>query len=59
VPGAAGAKHREEVERFAAVLEKDGIAFSPLAYQDLLLRLVGERNQVDAGYIDYIADRYL
>lgn len=60
VPTADGARHREEIERFGKIVEKDGVRFHPISYQDLIHNMYhyGLRQQHGA-YVDYLAERYL
>jgi hypothetical protein len=66
VPGAAGAKHTDEIGRFADVAASDGINISSTTYQDVIFRLLREVNSLPererdqhANYLDYVAERYL
>ncbi len=60
VPGTEGAVHRGEIDRFAKVAEADGVSFRARSYQEAILAMKrrGERGR-HAGYVDYIAERYL
>jgi len=58
VPGEEGCYHREEVEYFKEVVEKDGIKFHHMTYQELIIKLSKYRDQFPE-YIEYLATRYL
>lgn len=57
--GHEGAKHRDEINEFAAILEKDGINFHALSYQELIIRLSTQCLNSHRNYINYISSRYL
>ncbi len=60
-PFSDGVQHRKEIERFACVLEKDEVAFQPITWQELIIRLA-EKLQDEKGhrdYINYLVERYL
>lgn len=58
VPGPEGARHRDEVSRFAELTDHDGVRFTSVSYQTLLFRLSAERN-THCEWVDYMAERYL
>jgi hypothetical protein len=58
VPGADGAGHAAEAERFAQVVTGDGIDFAPLSYQTLFKKLREHTGCDHRAYIDYLAERY-
>lgn len=57
--GAAGAKHREEIERFADVAKADEVLFHALSYQELIIRMAKDYRSDHSEYIEYISGRYL
>lgn len=57
--GAESEKHIREINEFSKVVEKDGIKFKDMSYQELIIRLAKEYREDHAEYIDYITDRYL
>lgn len=59
VIGKEGAIHREEIERFSKVARADGIYFSSMSYQELIVLLANEYRQEHGAYIKYITERYL
>ncbi|SFN04570.1 PGN_0703 family putative restriction endonuclease [Thermodesulforhabdus norvegica] len=58
VPGEEGYRHREEIECFKEVVEKDGVKFHHITYQELITKLSSYRDQFPE-YIEYITTRYL
>lgn len=60
VPTADGAKHRQEIKSFEEIVEKDGIRFHPISYQELIHNMYhyGLRDEHES-YLDYVAERYL
>ena len=58
VAGGAGAKHAAEVKAFTDAATDDGVSFSSLTYQELILRLA-ENDEVPRPYLNYLAERYL
>lgn len=58
VPFQDGVTHRDEIARFREVARTDGVAFSALSYQTLILRLAADYS-AHHGWIDYMAERYL
>lgn len=59
VPGSEGVKHREEIERFAAIARRDGVKFYHTTYQEVIIRLFVEYREGNEEYIDYLIERYL
>lgn len=59
VPGVEGWRHRQELDRFASVVRGDGIDFRAVTYQEVILRLARHHRDGHAGYVDYLAERYL
>lgn len=58
-PGAEGSAHEDEVNRFAEIARTDGIAFSALTYQELIVKLAGSERDAHGKYVDYLTERYL
>lgn len=54
-----GARHRDEVKRFAEMARQDSIPFYSLTYQQLIANMAGELRQAHAAYISYLTERYL
>lgn len=59
VPFDRGAAHRQEIERFAAVVKRDGIDFRPITYQRVIADLVRLQRDEHQPWVDYLAARYL
>jgi hypothetical protein len=59
VPNDDGACHRTEAEEFQALAHADGIAFSHLTYQELIVRLAEALDGRHSEYVTYLKDRYL
>jgi len=59
VLGEDGARHRDEVGRFAEAAKRDGILFHSLTYQDLMTSMASELRQAHPEYIRYLTERYL
>lgn len=58
VYGEDGCNHRKEIEKFKEIVDQDGIKFSSITYQELILRLAEHRNE-HLEYISYLTERYL
>jgi hypothetical protein len=58
VPGAEGARHCDEISRFTEATNRDGVRFTSLSYQTLLLRL-SEQRTAHREWVDYMTERYL
>ncbi|MFH1419877.1 MAG: hypothetical protein ABII12_16510 [Planctomycetota bacterium] len=59
VPFDAGAAHRREIEKFRKTVVSDGINFKAVTYQEVILSLARNYGSAHAGYVDYLAERYL
>lgn len=59
VPGHDGARHRDEIDRFAEIAAKDGIMFHATSYQELILALAAKHRHEHSAYVAYITERYL
>ena len=59
VLGKDGFKHREEIEQFAKVAEKDNIRFKHITYQEVIAKLSRDFYQGNEVYCNYLTDRYL
>lgn len=59
VIGTDGVEHRKEIEQFAEIAKKDGIKFSHITYQEVIVRLTKEFYSGNEKYCDYLTDRYL
>jgi hypothetical protein len=57
--GNEGAKHREEIERFALIAKADGVHFHALSYQNLIAGLWKNHREGHPRYVDYLTPRYL
>jgi hypothetical protein len=58
VPGREGGVHLDEIARFTEAAARDGVQFSSVPYQAVLLRLAEQRSSHGA-WVDYMAERYL
>lgn len=58
VPGREGATHLDEIARFTEATTHDGVRFSSMSYQSVLLRLASQRS-AHGAWVDYMAERYL
>lgn len=54
-----GDNHRDEIEKFSKVARADGIDFSAMTYQELILALSKNCGQEHTDYIKYLSERYL
>ena len=52
-------RHLHEIREFEKVMEKDGINFKSLSWQELLLNLNSDLGEEHAAYRDYMVGRYL
>jgi hypothetical protein len=59
VVGPQGAKHNQEIEKFSTMASEDGVSFSAVTYQDLILALALTHRHEHGAYVDYIVERYL
>ena len=57
--GAEAAAHREELQRFEAIVTRDGIYFDPMPVQDFIIGAVAHVRDAHPEYVDYLAGRYL
>ncbi|MFZ7119874.1 MAG: hypothetical protein ACOWWH_02825, partial [Eubacteriaceae bacterium] len=57
--GEAGADHRAEVDAFTEVAKADGIRFSSLTYQELIMWMARECREEHPRYVTYLTERYL
>jgi len=57
--GEEGAKHKEEIDLFTAVVRSDGIRFHSVTYQELITNLSSEFRSNHPRYIEYMTGRYL
>ena len=58
IPGEAIVQHAEDIGEFARCAAEDGLAFRSLSYQELFRRLKSVAAPPDAGYIQYLKERY-
>lgn len=58
VPSREGATHLDEIAGFTEATAPDGVRFSSVSYQAVLLRLAEQRS-AHAAWVDYIVERYL
>ena len=59
VIGEDGHNHRKEIEKFSKYTFEDGIKFSAISYQELIIKLSENNLEGNEAYIKYITDRYL
>lgn len=59
VLGKEGATHRDEIDEFTRIAISDGIHFSALSYQELIISLANDYRQEHPEYIKYLTERYL
>ena len=66
VPGRAGSKHADEVEKFISVATRDRIDVAAQTYQDVIGRLLTSNRVLPetsrgahTAYLNYVAERYL
>jgi hypothetical protein len=59
VHGEESYEHRKKIERFSEIVKKDGIKFSSISYQKLILNLAKNYYHGNEKYFNYIIDRYL
>jgi hypothetical protein len=59
VPGADGAAHRGEIDRFAQSAKEDGVHFHSMSYQELIVKLASSLQREHADYVSYLTGRYL
>jgi hypothetical protein len=60
VPRAEAAKqHRQEIDFFAEVLKRDGVAFFARTYQQVFESLRGDRGEPKSPHVRYLLERYL
>ena len=59
VLGKEGGDHRDEIEEFTRIATSDGIHFSSLSYQELIIALAKEYRLEHSEYVKYLTERYL
>jgi len=59
VPFGKGDKHREEIEKFSRIVEKDSIAFQAITWQEVICKLADGHDPAHGPYAVYLTDRYL
>ena len=59
VPAPEGEKHRQELDAFRTIAEKDGIDFRAITYQELILNLAAITGSEHREYVNYLSGRYL
>jgi hypothetical protein len=66
VPGRAGSKHADEIEKFISVATQDRVDVVALTYQDVIGRLLTSNRVLPetgreghTAYLNYVAERYL
>lgn len=57
--GRDGAAHRNEIEEFAKIAEKDFIDFRHITYQEVIAKLANDFYEGNEKYCDYMTGRYL
>ena len=50
--------HFDEIARFTEATTQDGVRFSSMSYQTVLLRLAEQRS-AHTAWVDYMAERYM
>lgn len=58
VIGSEAARHRAEIGDFSTLARADGVSFSAITYQQVILHLAQHRAE-HGEYVDYLAERYL
>ncbi len=56
--GEEGAAHRREIEAFTKIARSDGVHFSALSYQELIIRLANGYRQDHLTYVKFLTKRY-
>jgi len=51
--------HRDEIDAFTEIALSDGIHFSSLSYQELIIEIAKEYRQEHPEYVKYLTERYL
>lgn len=59
VLGCESENHREEVEKFTQIAKSDGIHFTAMTYQELIVALANNHRIEHPEYIKYVTERYL
>ena len=59
VLGKEGAEHRDEIDAFTEIAKAEGVNFSALSYQELIVSLAEKYRQVHPEYVKYLTERYL
>ena len=59
VLGEDGIKHKNEIEEFAKIAEKDFINFRQISIQKLITKLAKDFYKGNEAYCDYLIERYL
>ena len=59
VLGEEGVVHRKEIERFSEIVDRDGVSFKSITYQELIARLSEQVRDGHRQYVEYISARYL
>jgi len=57
--GKESADHRDEINAFADIARSDGVHFSSLTYQELILKMAEELRGEHFDYVKYLTERYL
>jgi hypothetical protein len=57
--GDQGKRHRDEVLEFSEVVQKDGVKFHSLTYQELIVSMAKKIRKEHPDYIRYLTQRYL
>ena len=58
VPGPEAVKHVEEIAEFSKYMERDGITFQSLNYQDVIMSLIRNQRVEHEAFVDYLVERY-
>jgi hypothetical protein len=59
VLGEEGVVHRKEIEKFSEIVDRDGVSFKSITYQELIARLSEHVRDGHRQYVEYISTRYL
>ena len=59
VLGKEGAEHRDEIEAFTEITNAEGVNFSALSYQELIVSLAEKYRLEYSEYVKYLTERYM
>lgn len=58
MPGRQSVRHADELAEFASYLERDGVTFQSLTYQEVIVSLARHQRVDHQAFVDYLAERY-